>query len=520
MRFPYFLVAVGILTLAVRFACAEDLTTSDGKKYLDITDISKYPKQIFFTSNSNRIGVAITNLPEDFQERHGIIKPAMPQPTTDSAAVFLPTPKLTEADRKKFEETKAKAEVGDAQAQVDLGKLYDANHGVFEEPPEASKMEAVKWYRKSAEQGNADGEDCLGIAYLYGSGVPKDPVIAVQWFRKAADQGYARAQGNLGGCYLSGEGVIRNLFEAVKWFRKAAEQEDQQSQYLLGECYQNGIGVTQSDVEACKWLELASAQQGVGGFGAVILLTKIKKWQSKNPKWFEDAKIKAEKGDINAMVLLGDYFHYKSENEFTISLLTNTNTAPLDRNTGMATRTFLGTKNVNYLESMEWYEKAAALGNTNAMRSIIENVISSDFVGAYINPETGLPMTKDALHWLRKLAEQGDSSAMRTVRDFESHTVQAAVPNSRPDFEVLDVRAKVTEANDVWWRWSYQLKARNNTLLPIDKLLHVEFLDAEGYIIDDSPCPVKLSAGETKTFLGTALIDLPGAQRVKSAKAE
>src|ERR1039457_4950300 len=124
MRFPFVLVAVGFLALTARFSCAEDLTTLDGKKYADITDISKYPKQVYFTSNSNRIGVAITNLPEDFQERHGIIKTTMSRPTNDGAALFLPTPKLTEADRKTFEETKAKAEAGDAQAQSDLGRSY------------------------------------------------------------------------------------------------------------------------------------------------------------------------------------------------------------------------------------------------------------------------------------------------------------------------------------------------------------------------------------------------------------
>jgi hypothetical protein len=94
------------------------------------------------------------------------------------------------------------------------------------------------------------------------------------------------------------------------------------------------------------------------------------------------------------------------------------------------------------------------------------------------------------------------------------------LPSSVADFEVLDVRAKVTEANDTWWRWSYQLKARNNTLLPVEKYLHVDFLDADGFIIDHETCHVRLSAFETKTFLGTDLIDLPGAERVKSVKAE
>ena len=74
MRFPCVLVAVGFLALSAWFSCADDLTTLDGKKYTDITDVSKYPKQVFFTCNSNRIGVAITNLTEEFQSKHNFTK--------------------------------------------------------------------------------------------------------------------------------------------------------------------------------------------------------------------------------------------------------------------------------------------------------------------------------------------------------------------------------------------------------------------------------------------------------------
>ena len=52
----------------------------------------------------------------------------------------------------------------------------------------------------------------------------KDHVEAVKWYRKAAEQNYAEAQYNLGVCYTNGQGVAKDAVEAVKWFRKAAEQ--------------------------------------------------------------------------------------------------------------------------------------------------------------------------------------------------------------------------------------------------------------------------------------------------------
>jgi clan AA aspartic protease (TIGR02281 family) len=54
--------------------------------------------------------------------------------------------------------------------------------------------EAVKWFRKAAEQGNAWGQGALGMMYHYGHGVPQDYAEAEKWLRRAAEQGHAEAQ--------------------------------------------------------------------------------------------------------------------------------------------------------------------------------------------------------------------------------------------------------------------------------------------------------------------------------------
>jgi TPR repeat protein len=84
--------------------------------------------------------------------------------------------------------------------------------------------EAVKWYRKAAEQGDAVAQYKLARMYKNGEGVTLDYAEAVKWYIKAADQGNEFAQTNLGLMYYSGRGVTEDDAEAVKWFRKAAEQ--------------------------------------------------------------------------------------------------------------------------------------------------------------------------------------------------------------------------------------------------------------------------------------------------------
>jgi len=49
--------------------------------------------------------------------------------------------------------------------------------------------EAVKWYRKAAEQGDAGAQYQLGIMYEIGRSVPSDYVEAYKWFKLAADHG-------------------------------------------------------------------------------------------------------------------------------------------------------------------------------------------------------------------------------------------------------------------------------------------------------------------------------------------
>ena len=68
---------------------------------------------------------------------------------------------------------------------------------------------------------------------LIGHGVPQDKGEAVEYFRRAAEQGNATAQNNLGGMYLNGCGVPQDDDEAANCFRCAAEQGDAVAQDKL-----------------------------------------------------------------------------------------------------------------------------------------------------------------------------------------------------------------------------------------------------------------------------------------------
>lgn len=63
--------------------------------------------------------------------------------------------------------------------------------------------------------------------YQFGRSVAKDEIQAAQWFRKAADQGQADAQIMLSLYYLAGRGGIPQDFDAaLKLSRQAVEKDD------------------------------------------------------------------------------------------------------------------------------------------------------------------------------------------------------------------------------------------------------------------------------------------------------
>ena len=70
----------------------------------------------------------------------------------------------------------------------------------------SGKLE-IKWVEKAeeitsieellalAEKGYAQAQYSLGVRYKYGEGVPKNSQEALKWIKKSAEQGYAEAQG-------------------------------------------------------------------------------------------------------------------------------------------------------------------------------------------------------------------------------------------------------------------------------------------------------------------------------------
>jgi TPR repeat protein len=128
--------------------------------------------------------------------------------------------------------------------------------------------EQIAQLQAKADAGNSDAQVSLGRAYEDGDGVPQSDRLAVSWYKAAAEQGNAKAQNNLGLMFRSGLGVDQDKAEAVRWYGKAAKQGNPNAMFNLGTAYYNGDGVAADEVASFAWLLLAQQFGSVSADGA------------------------------------------------------------------------------------------------------------------------------------------------------------------------------------------------------------------------------------------------------------
>ena len=76
---------------------------------------------------------------------------------------------------------------------------------------------------------------------VWGHGVPADHAQALAWFRKSADQGNAHWQNGLGRLYERGWAVDKDFMQALNWFRAGLQIRATRSHKLnIGLMYQSG----------------------------------------------------------------------------------------------------------------------------------------------------------------------------------------------------------------------------------------------------------------------------------------
>ena len=146
-----------------------------------------------------------------------------------------------------YRHTLAAAQLGHADAQERLARLYEQGIGAEENP-----AESLHWLRQAAANGHPAAMNKLAILHMEGTALPKDEQAAAQLFRRAAEAGHADAQFNMARLCNEGSAGPKDTAATEHWLRRAAEQGHTRAQMALITLLQQSSPDKQE--EALQWL--------------------------------------------------------------------------------------------------------------------------------------------------------------------------------------------------------------------------------------------------------------------------
>jgi len=145
------------------------------------------------------------------------------------------------------------AEQGDVDAQFNVGLLHSKQL-----VPQASPVQAVKWYLLAANNNHIHAQFNLGIKYDKGIGVEQNATEAFRWYFKAANNGHPQAQLNVANMYRDGRGVEYDNEKAATWYQASSINNVPQAQANLALLLHLGTGIEKDIIMAYVWATLAS----------------------------------------------------------------------------------------------------------------------------------------------------------------------------------------------------------------------------------------------------------------------
>lgn len=245
----------------------------------------------------------------------------------------------------------------------------------------AGYTQAMEWYKKAADKGNAFAAFKIGALYDYGEGVKKDYQAAMDWYKIAASKNLPVATAAIGWLYYNGQGVQKDRTKALSYFQsvlpafnQAAEKGEIYAMEGLSNFHVQGIALPQDFSKAFQWSTKAALAGSARSMCELALFYQlgygVKKDLEKSVEWFLKS---ADKGFTFSMFCLGGAYYSG------IGVIKND------------------------AKSVEWLLKAAELGNAQAMES----------VAAFYFQGIGVPANADkGVEWFLKAADSGNMSAL------------------------------------------------------------------------------------------------------------
>lgn len=264
-------------------------------------------------------------------------------------------------------------------------------YGTKDTPPDFEK--ALTLMLAEAVKGNGFAMHDLGKMYLSGLGCEKNEEQAQEWFAKAyhafiAEESKVKKkdylQYRIGKLFSFGYGMEQDYMKAAEWYEKAVTEDNPFAAYALGSLYRRGQGVEQDDEKAYALYHMAAEHE-------------------KNPNAYAAYELgRMCKDGIGTRIdqTASDAWYRQAYQGFLI-IEQNMADDKLYYRLGQMNLTGTGTEK-DLPKAKDYFEKAAALDNADALYGLGKLYLNSDFAGAN---------TQKAIDYLTAAAEKGHSYA-------------------------------------------------------------------------------------------------------------
>ena len=140
---------------------------------------------------------------------------------------------------------------GNNKAECALAYLYEMGNGV-----EKNLEKAIEWYKKSIKyKNNAIALNRLGHI-MEDKG---DDIKAFNYYKKSANEGNAESRYKMGCMYYEGRVVEKNYAKALECFKKASKENISEAQVMIGKMYYFAEGVNVDYKKAVIYYKKAAA---------------------------------------------------------------------------------------------------------------------------------------------------------------------------------------------------------------------------------------------------------------------
>jgi TPR repeat protein len=256
-----------------------------------------------------------------------------------------------------------------------------------------NEAKAAQLYRKAAEMGNAEAETRFAEALFDGRGVARDPAESRAWLEKAAHQGNARGECDLGVMLTNGLDIAQDRAKGLEYFQAAARLGDGYAEDNLGQFAESGFISDPSSSEAymhyLKASEMGSAWGAYNvarmhehGIGVYKNLSEALRWYMKVAS-IEDPDLPGQWSDLRSEAGAVAAANFRIGDMYV-----GGNGVPEDTH-----------------EAEKWYKRGVDMESAGARAGWLMAQVY--LANAYLQSKGVPPDYGEAMHWMRKAAENG-----------------------------------------------------------------------------------------------------------------